>query len=299
MSSAHRKRLDNPLERASLRALRAFDVLAREKNYRAAAAELGVSVSALSHQIRKLEASLGATLVVSQGRRVELTASGAALAASLSPAFETIRNGLAGLGRFGAFRLRICPLLASALIAERWETIENSFGEAIDFQLTPSPTLSSCHDADATLSLITEPTNHHAMEIIHAASLQPFATHKVRDVLHRGGAVHWIVCEQWRDGLSLWGACANVEIAPSKLLLADGLSSAHTACTMGAGIALLPEELTRAEQRANRLAPVFPGKPHLAASFALLHPAESVGVDRAKRLARVLRQNTKICFGQP
>ena len=53
---------------ASLRALNAFALLARHGRAAMAAEKLGVSPSALSHLMRKLESELGATLVNRDGR---------------------------------------------------------------------------------------------------------------------------------------------------------------------------------------------------------------------------------------
>jgi len=56
--------------------LRSFCVAATEGNFTAAAAALGLSVSAVWQQVRALERELGVTLLRRQGRTVELTAAG-------------------------------------------------------------------------------------------------------------------------------------------------------------------------------------------------------------------------------
>lgn len=57
----------------SLNALRAFEAAARHLSFKAAANELNVSQSAVSHQIKALENQLGFNLFVRQPRAVELT----------------------------------------------------------------------------------------------------------------------------------------------------------------------------------------------------------------------------------
>src|SRR5438105_2107771 len=56
--------------------LRGFCLAATEGNFTAAAAVLGLSVSAVWQQVRALERELGVTLLRRQGRSVELTPSG-------------------------------------------------------------------------------------------------------------------------------------------------------------------------------------------------------------------------------
>ena len=57
-------------------ALRAFDAVARHLSFRAAAGELRVTQSAVSHQIAELERRLGVELFERAGRRVALTTQG-------------------------------------------------------------------------------------------------------------------------------------------------------------------------------------------------------------------------------
>ncbi len=61
-----------------LNALRAFEAVARHLSLTKAAAELGVTASALSHQIKGLERYLGLRLFRRAPRRLQLTEAGAA-----------------------------------------------------------------------------------------------------------------------------------------------------------------------------------------------------------------------------
>ncbi len=82
----------------SLSALRAFEAAARHLSFRLAARELAVTDSAISHQIRELERSLGTALFRRHGRRVELTPAGALYFPVLRDAFDRMAEG-AGLVR--------------------------------------------------------------------------------------------------------------------------------------------------------------------------------------------------------
>jgi LysR family transcriptional regulator, glycine cleavage system transcriptional activator len=75
-----------------LNPLRAFEAAARQGHLGRAAAELNVTDSAISHQIRVLETSLGVKLFAREGRRIKLTEAGEALVPSLHHAFNIIAD---------------------------------------------------------------------------------------------------------------------------------------------------------------------------------------------------------------
>ena len=56
-----------------MKALLAFDAVARAESVTVAGKELGISQSAVSHRLRQLESFLGETLFIKSGRRLEIT----------------------------------------------------------------------------------------------------------------------------------------------------------------------------------------------------------------------------------
>ncbi|WP_199100503.1 LysR family transcriptional regulator [Dyella sp. ASV21] len=77
--------------------LLAFLAVARERSFTRAAAQLGVSQSALSHTMRGLEARLGLRLLTRTTRHVAPTEAGERLVRELSPNFEDIDAAVAAL----------------------------------------------------------------------------------------------------------------------------------------------------------------------------------------------------------
>lgn len=79
-----------------LPALRAFEATARHLSFKLAASELGVTPTAISHQVRLLEDTLGTQLFIRHTRRIELTTAGAQLypacMAALDMLADAIRN---------------------------------------------------------------------------------------------------------------------------------------------------------------------------------------------------------------
>jgi DNA-binding transcriptional LysR family regulator len=86
------------MTRIDLNNLRSFIAVARERSFTRAAAQLGVSQSALSHSMRALEEKLGLRLLTRTTRGVSPTEAGERLLAKLGPYYEGIDAELAALG---------------------------------------------------------------------------------------------------------------------------------------------------------------------------------------------------------
>ncbi len=80
--------------------LSTFLAIARHRSFRAAAVELGVSTSALSHALRALEERLDVRLFNRTTRSVALTEAGERLFTRISPAFRDIADALEDLNTF-------------------------------------------------------------------------------------------------------------------------------------------------------------------------------------------------------
>lgn len=103
-----------------------FVAVAEAKGFRAAGERLGVSGSAVSQALRKLEEQLGVTLMQRTTRSIHLTEAGERLYASVRPALEEVRSAVAAVGELadvprGTLRLLVGPaadqVLAGPLLA--------------------------------------------------------------------------------------------------------------------------------------------------------------------------------------
>jgi DNA-binding transcriptional LysR family regulator len=104
-----------------------FAAVAEAGGFTAAGVRLGVSSSAVSQAIRKLEDGLGVVLVQRTTRSVRLTAAGERLYASVAPALELVRTAVGELGEIareprGTVRLHVTTgahdFLAGPLVVE-------------------------------------------------------------------------------------------------------------------------------------------------------------------------------------
>jgi DNA-binding transcriptional LysR family regulator len=98
------------MARENLNDVIAFLTVAREKSFTRAAAQLGVSQSALSHTIRSLESRMGIRLLTRTTRSVSPTQAGERLLTAVGPHFEEIRAELEALSELrdkpaGALRI--------------------------------------------------------------------------------------------------------------------------------------------------------------------------------------------------
>lgn len=107
-----------PRRLPSLSALRAFEATARHESAKQAAQELSVTATAISHQIRGLEESLGVSLFVRKPRQLELTAQGRELQQVLETAFDNIGSVVERLKTTPA--RQTVTLSTTPAIAVRW-----------------------------------------------------------------------------------------------------------------------------------------------------------------------------------
>ncbi len=112
------------MKRGDLDDLAAFATVARTRSFTRAAAEMGLSPSALSHAIRSLEQRVGVLLLARTTRSVAPTAAGERLLRSLDPALAGIAEGLAALADWrgapsGALRITTFHYAARTILAQR------------------------------------------------------------------------------------------------------------------------------------------------------------------------------------
>lgn len=127
----------------SLNGLRAFEAAARHLSFTVAAAELNVTQTAISHQIRRLEEELGIRLFVRQNRALALTPEGRDYLPGVRAAFNDLKLATDRLLRRDDDKVLTVSTLAS--LAAKWLLPRLSdFQEAhpgIDVRITTSTSL--------------------------------------------------------------------------------------------------------------------------------------------------------------
>lgn len=121
----------------NFRDILAFLAVARERSFTRAAAQIGVSQSALSHTIRGLEARLGLRLLTRTTRSVSPTEAGERLIQSVAPRFQTIADELAAFNELrdkpvGTIRITASDFAANTVL---WPKLSKLLPEYPDVKI--------------------------------------------------------------------------------------------------------------------------------------------------------------------
>lgn len=256
-----------------LNALRAFEAAARHLSIKAAAGELGVTPSAVSHQLRLLEEALGSELLRRVGQRLELTEPGRALAPELSAGFGRIVDAVAavrGQRSAGPLRLSLAPTFAVHWLSPRLGDYPfERPGFALLLSTTQALVDLAAGEADAAV---------------------------------RHGRGEWpglLACRLFEETLALFGAPGRPDLAAAKLFLSrhreaafaawnatlpggpvrpvavtivDSADLALRAAIDGAGVTLAACEVTAGDVAAGRLVPLFDHRVPADAGYYLVYP---------------------------
>ena len=139
------------MPRTDLIGLTGFVAVADNLSFRAAAARLGVTPSALSHTMRQLEERLGVRLLHRTTRSVSLTDAGLRLLDRLRPAIEQVCQSIEALKSeqghpFGRLRLYVSHLAGAAVIAPVWGRFLSTFPD-VQFEI---------HVAEAPIDIVAK-----------------------------------------------------------------------------------------------------------------------------------------------
>jgi DNA-binding transcriptional LysR family regulator len=263
--------------------LAVFLAVAREKSFTRAAAQLGVSQSALSHTVRGLEERLGVRLLTRTTRSVSTTEAGERLLRALGPRFDEIEAELAALSALrdkpaGTIRLTASEHAAESLLLPALAKLLPNYPDihvetVIDFGLTDI--VAERYDAGIRLGEQVD-KDMIAVRIgpelrMAAVGAPAYFVRRARPKTPRDLTEH--NCINLRlptyGGLYAWefekdGRALNVRVEGQ--LVFNGGRPALAAALAGLGVAYLPEDMARAHLADKRLVrvlgdwcPSFPG----------------------------------------
>ena len=139
----------------SLTALRTFEAVARLGSAKAASAQLFVTPTAISHQLKALETHLDVALFVRKTRALELTAAGQTLFAAVHAGMQQMQSGvdvLAREHRRGSIILSTVPNIATRILIPFLGQLPE-YAPAVDLRLHIAHTLLPLdgHSADVAI----------------------------------------------------------------------------------------------------------------------------------------------------
>lgn len=237
-------------DQPALSTLRAFAAAGRHESVRQAADELGVTPSAVSHQIRILETWVGAALFVRAPRRIRLTPLGRTLFAKVNAGLETIARAVAGArdgARDTALRVSALPLFTSVWLIprlERFHRICEAAGTEISIDLDTSNELADFDSdtVDVAIRNVRRPTANLAAHKLLDVSAVPLCAASVAQRLAgpedlAGSTL--IHISGRRDGWQRWlEACGVGHIRGRRNLSIDTVPAALEAAAAGRGVVL-------------------------------------------------------------
>jgi len=278
------------VRRGALEGVETFLAVARRSSFRRAAAELGVTPSAVSQAIRGLEARLGAALFIRTTRSVGLTEAGQRFFDRAAPAFaELVAAGemARDLGQrpTGLLRLSVprgvVPLLLEPVIA--------SFAQAypdIELEIAASEDMvdlaANGFDAGIRFGQFIAPD----MTVVRLTSPFPFVVVASPDYLAHHGRPHTVedlrrhACLRMRrssGGIANWmfvEGGERIEVAVSGPLIAHDYPTLLGAAIRGAGLAQLPAPLIREPVAQGELASVLDELAVMTPGVFLYHPGK-------------------------
>lgn len=238
------------MRQSSVRGLRTFCVAARCLSFKAAAEELCVTPSAVSHQIKGLEQQLQVLLFERRTREIALTEVGAALFAQVEPILTELDKVTARFlqrnGQRRVLRITLLPFFASEMFIPRLAAFAEQ-NRAIDIRVETTEA-GALHPAasDASILLLstrpTDPVAHPLFPLRLAPACSPQLARELklgdpRALLGATLIVHKGRPHAWQD----WFASMSIALdRPPKVIQLDSMFAVARAAERGLGVALVP-----------------------------------------------------------
>jgi LysR family glycine cleavage system transcriptional activator len=263
----------------SLKFLKTFQVAAARSSFKVAADELFITPSAVSHQIKTLEAQLGIALFERGPHSLALTEAGRNYLKHVETVFtrlEAVTEQLRLSHGRGVVRLHVPPFFATEMLLPKLQAfLEDQPDTDIHINTILAPL--QTHPAEADLSIIVgaAPELGHSSHRLFSQSFVPAASPallarkpvKMVEDLNRHSL---IVHEARRDGWQQWAQAIGITLRPKKVLRFDTMHAAAEAAEHGAGIALVSSRLAIERFAQGTLTKVVDAELHTGESYYLI-----------------------------
>lgn len=251
----------------SMRGLRTFCAAARHRTLRQAADELYVTPSAVSHQLKNLEAELGLKLFQREGRSLALTEAGEMLYGSIQEPMLRVEAAAGEVrARFSRASLRVSvqPFFASELLMPALTEFQEAHPD-LDLTLDASDESKRLlpANADVAIRLFATPPADRDCTLLFPLSLVPACSPELRERLERDpqrtATPFPIVVHRGRpDAWKRWAAQSGVNLPMTgSIVRLDAMSAIVQAAERGLGVSLVPLQLTESAFREGRLVRLF------------------------------------------
>ena len=276
-----------------LTALRAFEATARHLSVSEAARELHVTQSAVSQQVRALEAHLGLSLFRRAGGRLHLTPAGRDFYPALQSAFDSIDAAAARLTAAraaGALAVSLLPTFAVRWLIPRLGRFQDRHAE-IEVRLIATAKLAdfTTDDVDVAIRYGAGRWPGLRADLLMAEDMFPVCA---PDLLETGPALadpadlarHTLLqvdADPRREDWRRWLAAAGVaDLQPAGLMRFDSSSQALEAAAAGLGLALAHRPFVVDDLTHGRLLTPFEITVPARDAYYLVYPADTAELPR-------------------
>ncbi|MBU3969642.1 MAG: LysR family transcriptional regulator [Alphaproteobacteria bacterium] len=225
----------------SLNALRAFEAMARLGSATRAAAELHVTHSAVSRQVKALEASLGVRLFEGPRSRLHLTAAGRELLAGLAPGFDALSEAVRRVRVRAGVTIAIHNSLAVKWLIPRLGDFERRHPD-LTLELSDLPVEAvRARDADLVVRLLDGPR-------LLDPDVHPLAENRIGVVVAAGledrlAELPRLVAASHARGWMDWEKATGIAVSHDRTRSFSHLHHVLDATVSGLGAAVLPWHL--------------------------------------------------------
>lgn len=236
----------------SLKFLKTFRIAAARSSFKAAAEELFITPSAVSHQIKTLEEQLGVVLFDRAPHALTLTEAGRNYLQHVESVFarlEAVTEQLQIRHGREVLRLHIPPFFATEMLLPRLQSFLDAQPDT-DIHINTLAAPLQAHSAEADLSIVVgaAPADGHACHELFSQTFVPacspaLLTRRPIRALEDLNKQTLIVHEARRDGWRRWGESLGVDLRPRKLIRFDTMHAAAQAAEHGVGVALVSSRL--------------------------------------------------------
>jgi LysR family transcriptional regulator, glycine cleavage system transcriptional activator len=264
----------------SLRFLKTFQIAAKRGSFKAAADELCVTASAISHQIKVLEDELGLALFDRGPRSLALTEAGSHYLEHIDSVFSRLESVTEQLRiRFSraVVRLQVPPFFASELLLPRLADFSAGHGD-IDIQIATDITPNEAHASDSDVSIVVgtgdwsdvQATRLFPQTYVLACSPELLRHSNIRSVSDLEQEP--LIAHNHRPDLwDRWAAMLGIDaLRPKQLIRFDTMSAVVHAAEKGVGIALVSAPLSASRFLSGSLTRLFDSELATGESYYLV-----------------------------
>lgn len=303
--------IHNMIENLDLQQLRMFFALVQVGSYTEAAKRVYRTQSAVSHAIRKLERSIGATLIDQKGRSFSLTEEGRRLYEACETAFYALESASEAISQssgrsLGRIRMGGTVEFGCSVLMKHMTRFAKTHPD-IDLEMTLATELLDPLLRDE-LDLIVDCQEHNRPElrqdVLFRESYAAVCAPSYQQEMGLNVPMDLSACTVLSpDRNGVWWNRFLMSVSPMKrpsltrTVIISHIRACIVAATRGLGVALVPRYSVLAELESGELVSLFPKLRILEDRFCIYQKRAKEGLERNRLLTEFLKAMTPAEFG--